>query len=59
LESEPDLKLPLEMLEVAMALMRQGDPERSDPAWILEVLLKHKRAKLDYFLQRRQRLFPC
>lgn len=59
LDNEPDLRLPLEMLELAIALMRKGDPERSDPAWILEVLLNHKRAKLDYFLQRQQRLFPC
>lgn len=59
LDNEPDLRLPLPMLELAMAVMRQGDPESSDPAWILEVLLHHKRAKLNYFLQRQQWLFRC
>jgi hypothetical protein len=59
LDHEPDLKLPLEMLEFAIALMRQGQPQSSDPAWILEVLLHHKRGKIDYFLQRQHRLFQC
>jgi hypothetical protein len=57
LDHEPDLKLPLEMLEFAIALMRQGQPQSSDPAWILEILLHHKRAKIDYFLQRQHQLF--
>jgi hypothetical protein len=49
---EADLQVPLGMLEMVLSMMRNGDPECSDAAWILNVLVEHKRAKIDYFLER-------
>jgi hypothetical protein len=49
---EADLQLSLEMLELSLAVMRNGDPVRNDAAWILQVLLEQKRRKMDYFLER-------
>lgn len=56
---EPDLELSLEMMELGLSLIRLGEPKTSDAAWILNVLLNHKRGKVEYFLQRRQRLYLC
>ncbi len=53
---EADLQVPLEMLEMVLSMMLNGDPECSDAAWILKVLVEHKRAKIDYFLERQGRL---
>jgi hypothetical protein len=55
MEKEIDLQIPLTSLEFAMAYMRNGDPVKSDAAWILQVLLEHKRKKMDYFLKRQDR----
>jgi hypothetical protein len=56
LAPETDLQIPLEMLELALSVMRNGDPTLSDAAWILKVLVEHKRPKIDYFLQRQGEL---
>lgn len=54
LEGEADLAISLEMLELGLALLRNGDPDRNNASWILHVLLNHKRRKMEYFLQRQE-----